>query len=50
MFNNPIEILASLKEILFFAFVPLNLVYFSLIKIDEKLDKKLAERIISENV
>ena len=49
MFNNPIEILGSLKEILFFSFASLNLVYISLIKIDEKLDKKLADKKDLEN-
>lgn len=39
-----VKIFKYLVEILFYTYMPLNIVYFSLIKIDKKLDEKVKNK------
>ncbi len=41
MFNNLEEILRSIAHTLFFLSVPVNIIYYALVKIDDKLARKL---------
>lgn len=41
MFNNLEDILRDLSQALFLVSMPINIIYYTLVKIDEKLEKKL---------
>lgn len=41
MFNNLEDILRDLSHALFLVSIPVNIIYYALAKIDEKLGKKL---------
>ena len=44
MFNNLEDILRDLSQGLFLLSIPVNILYFSLNKLDKKLDQKLGEK------
>lgn len=41
MFNSLENILRDLSQALFLVSMPINIIYYTLVKIDEKLEKKL---------
>lgn len=41
MFNSIENILRDLSQALFLVSMPINIIYYTLVKIDEKLEKKL---------
>ena len=44
MFNSLENILRDLSHALFLVSIPVNIIYYTLVKIDKKLEKKLGEK------
>lgn len=44
MFNSLENILRDLSQALFLVSIPVNIIYYTLVKIDKKLEKKLGEK------